>query len=64
MMLEELQSIRRAQYLVILEDKEAKLKREVYMQEILQSEKGIQVPKNNLSQFKVPSSSSSGRRNL
>ena len=40
MMLEELQSIRRAQYLAYLEDKEAKLKREVFIQRILESEKG------------------------
>lgn len=40
MMLEELQSIRRAQYLAYLEDKEAKLKREVFIQKILEAEKG------------------------
>lgn len=40
MMLEELQSIRRAQYLAYLEDKEAKLKREVFIHEILEAEKG------------------------
>lgn len=37
MMLEELQSIRRAQYLAYLESQEAKIKREVFLQEILQS---------------------------
>lgn len=41
MMLEELQSIRKAQYLAYLEDKDAKIKREIYLQKILnQSEKG------------------------
>lgn len=39
MMLEELQSIRKAQYLAYLEDNEAKLKREVFIQEILEKEK-------------------------
>lgn len=39
MMLEELQSIRKAQYLAYLEDKEAKLKREVFIQELLEKEK-------------------------
>lgn len=39
MMLEELQSIRRAQYLAYLEDKEAKAKREIFIQEILNKEK-------------------------
>ncbi|GEM_PF-2423222 len=39
MMLEELQSIRRAQYLAYLENKEAKLQREVFIQEILEKAK-------------------------
>lgn len=42
MMLEELQSIRKAQYLAFLEDKDAKLKREIYFQKILnQSENEV-----------------------
>ncbi len=48
MMLEELQSIRRAQYLAYLEDKEAKLKREVFIQEILEAEKGRSKTRGNL----------------
>lgn len=39
MILEELQSIRRAQYLAYLEDKEAKNKREVFLAEILTQKK-------------------------
>ena len=39
MMLEELQAIRRAQYLAYLEDKEAKNKREVFLAEILNQKK-------------------------
>lgn len=39
MMLEELQSIRRAQYLAYLEDRQAELKREVFIQEILERER-------------------------
>lgn len=39
MMLEELQAIRRAQYLSYLEDREAKLKRELFLREILESNK-------------------------
>lgn len=39
MILEELQSIRRAQYLAYLEDKEAKNKREVFLAEILNQKK-------------------------
>lgn len=40
MILEELQSIRRGQYVAYLEDKELKLQREVYLEKILQKEKG------------------------
>ena len=39
MMLEELQSIRRAQYLAYLEDQEAKHKRDLFLKEILESGK-------------------------
>lgn len=39
MMLEELQAIRRAQYLAYLEDQEAKHKRELFLKEILDSDK-------------------------
>jgi len=39
MMLEELQAIRRAQYLAYLEDREAKNKREVFLAEILNQKK-------------------------
>lgn len=41
MILEELQSIRRAQYLSYLEDKEAKNKREVFLAEILNKKKPL-----------------------
>lgn len=51
MMLEELQSIRRAQYLSYLENREAKLKRDVFLQEIVEqrNEKGVRSsPSRNL----------------
>lgn len=38
MILEELQSIRRAQYLAMLEDKDAKIKRDLYLEKIINQE--------------------------
>jgi len=40
MILEELQAMRRAQFLTYLEDREAKARRNIYMQEIVEQERG------------------------